>query len=249
MSKYEGSEKSTEYDPEKWVMGFEYKDESTDDNSTVDGIIESNDKAIINNSKHIFKKIIIAAISIAIIGVATFFAVLGIDYRLNTYTGDCGNNATYKITKGDFFCINTDFYLMTIEGSGPLWNADEIDWNEKEGQVIDKEGRVTDIIIKDGITKINEDQFLLFDDLYYVSIPKSVKFIGKSAFASNYYMNVDVDSPNCEIDYIDDDGYLYESLGPSNGTTTIVCRKNSTTEDYIKTWNESYPNSYEMIIK
>lgn len=244
MSKYEGSEKSTEYDPEKWVMGFEYKDESTDDDSTVDGIIESNDKAIINNSKHIFKKIIIAAVSIAIIGVATFFAVLGIDYRLNTYTGDCGNNATYKITKADFFSINNVIYSMTIEGSGPLWNADEIDWYEKEGEV-------ANIFIEDGITKINENQFLLFDDLGYVFIPKSVNFIGKSAFASNDYnyhmMSIDVYSPNCEIDYIDDDGYLYESLGPSNGSTTIFCRKNSTTEDYIKTWNESYPNSYDMI--
>lgn len=239
MSKYEGSEKSTEYDPEKWIMSFEHKDESTDDNSTVDGIIESNDKAIINNSKHIFKKIIIATISIAIIGVAIFFAVLGIDYQ---YTGDCGNNATYKITKTDFFSINNDLYSMTIEGSGPLWNADEIDWNEKEG-------KVANIIIKDGITKINEDQFLLFDDLYTVSIPKSVNFIGKSAFPSNDFMYIDVDSPNCEIDYIDDDGYLYESLGPSNGTTSIVCGKDSTTEEYIKTWNENYPNSYEMIVE
>lgn len=244
MSKYEGSEKSTEYDPNKWIMGFEDKDESTDDDSTVDDIIESNDKAITNNSKNIFIKIIIAAVSIAIIGVATFFAVLGIDYRLNTYTGDCGNNATYKITKDNFFSINTAFYSMTIEGSGPLWNADKIDWNEKEGQIIT-------INIKDGITRINKDQFLLFDELYYVFIPKSVNFIGKSAFASNdfnNYMNIDVDSSNCEIDYIGDYGCLYESLGPSKGTV-IACRKNSTTEDYIKTWNENYPNSYEMIVK
>lgn len=254
MSKYEGSEKSTEFDPNKWKMGFECiddakadngifedKDEVTDDN-TVDSIIESNDEVISNKSKSKIIKIIIAVISVAIISVATFFAVLGIDYQLNTYTGYCGNNATYKITKSDFFSINTVFYSMTIEGSGPLWTADKIDWSLPEGQI-------TYIDIKDGITRINKDQFLLFDDLYYVTIPKSVIFIGKSAFASNEYMNIDVDSPNCEIDYIDNDGYLYETLGPSNGVTTIVCRKNSTTEEYIKTWNENYPNSYEMIIK
>ena len=154
------------------------------------------------------------------------------------YSGSCGDNAVFSVYYDDE--SSEPHYVLLIEGSGALWNANDIDWKIKETD------SVKEIIVSDGITKIQSNQFSsdIFNSVEWIEFAESVSYIGKFACSLESLKTVIVYSNTCSIDYIENDEYICDTLGVTEMGTTIVCCKGSPTEEYVETWNSNYPNSY-----
>lgn len=164
------------------------------------------------------------------------------EYIEPTYwEGKCGDNATFSIY--DDSNNSTPHYVLLIEGKGALWKADDIDWKIVEA-------KIKEIVVCEGITKVQENQFsssFIFDNVTKIDFRGSVSYIGKNACANiNSLEMVNVDNENCKIDYLDDEGYIYNTLGNTEGNVTVLCYEGSTAEDYVDTWNSNYSNSYKL---
>lgn len=86
-------------------------------------------------------------------------------------SGSCGDNVTYSLTVDG---------IMTIEGSGAIWNYDG---DENYAPWLYLRGYIKDLRISDGITSIGKMTFCECRNLSNVSLPNSLQAIGNDAFS------------------------------------------------------------------
>lgn len=86
-------------------------------------------------------------------------------------SGSCGDNVTYSLTVDG---------IMTIEGSGAIWNYDG---DENYAPWLYLRGYIKDLRISDGITSIGKMTFCECRNLSNVSLPNSLESIGYFAFS------------------------------------------------------------------
>lgn len=256
----ENNNQSNSFVAEKWFVEEEDKIEPTvkkkesennsvQNGSTINQKSENNSvsklQATSNKKGKLVKILVAAVLIIVIIGGLGYFAFSD-SLRLTEYIeptyweGKCGDNATFSIY--DDSNNSTPHYVLLIEGKGALWKAEDIDWEINEA-------KIKEIVVYEGITKVQEDQFstnYVFDNVTKIDFRGSVSYIGKNACANIDSLEiVNVDNENCKIDY-DDERYIYNTLGNTEGGITILCYEGSTAEDYVETWNSNYSNSYKL---
>ncbi|MBQ8727917.1 MAG: leucine-rich repeat protein, partial [Oscillospiraceae bacterium] len=88
-------------------------------------------------------------------------------------SGSCGESATWTLTKNGVDGESNDTYALTISGTGAITTAP---W------YTDYRLRITDIVIEDGITSIDNGAFVGCDAFTEITIPSTVETIGNNAF-------------------------------------------------------------------
>lgn len=112
-------------------------------------------------------------------------------------SGKCGDNLIWTLADG----------ILTISGTGDMW---DYGWNGKEelppwGAGVNEEGQyvnrlvVTSVVIEDGVTSIGSEAFENCFALDSVSIPDTVKKIGRIAFCSSNLRTVHIPKSVTEI--------------------------------------------------
>lgn len=108
------------------------------------------------------------------------------EYDTILASGACGDNLSWNLDNGG---------VLTISGNGDMWNWDGVS-SAAAGDPApwyDNRFAIKWVNIKDGVTTIGDYAFQHLSELTSVSIPKSVKKFGKSAFFNcNILANVNI---------------------------------------------------------
>ncbi len=83
-------------------------------------------------------------------------------------SGQCGDNVFWTFNNG----------VLTISGSGPMWN-----WGQEVAEWSADQGEIKEVIIEPGVTSIGDWAFYYYNALTNVTIPDTVEYIGTGAFA------------------------------------------------------------------
>ena len=103
-------------------------------------------------------------------------------------SGMCGDSLTFSIEGG----------VLTISGSGEMWDTEPFYDNDS----------ISSVVIGDGVTSISDTAFRSCDNLTSVNIPAGIKKIGRGAFQScDMLSSFTVDPEN--NNYSSSDGVIY----------------------------------------
>ncbi len=135
--------------------------------------------------RKLFKRITAMALALLMVGTAIpsgsdFTGLFGseITASAETFKGKCGENAEYS--------LDTSTGKLTISGTGAMYDYSSVAqiYSSSAPWSGEKRKSVKSIEIAEGITNIGNYAFFYLNklDLHSVTIPASVKSIGKSAF-------------------------------------------------------------------
>lgn len=135
-------------------------------------------------------------------------------------SGTCGDNLTWSYNNG----------TLTISGSGDMEDYK----SPSTAPWYSLKDSITDVVIKDGITKIGESSFYYYTKIKSVAIPESVASVGSSAFYDCHSISeVKISSISawCNIDFAYSSNPLenYASLSIDGETITNLVIPNNVT--------------------
>lgn len=120
-----------------------------------------------------FKRILSGLLAAAV--AASSLAVTSItSYGAEVANGSCGTGATWSLDSDG---------VLTISGTGEI-TAD----NDMKGY----SDQIKEVIVNDGITKIGDFMFQLYDSLMKVTLPDTLTEIGKSAFNGCHFEEITI---------------------------------------------------------
>ena len=90
------------------------------------------------------------------------------------YSGDCGDNLTWS--------FDPDTGILTIEGSGPMWNYNPWDYHGRDVPWSTYRKSIVALSLPEELTSIGRYAFFGCAELTSVKIPESVTSIGKYSF-------------------------------------------------------------------
>jgi len=109
-------------------------------------------------------KRIITIITALLLSITVFFPVYAEE---ETYSGTCGENAAWKLENG----------VMTISGSGPMYN-----YGQAAAPYMGYRSIIKEVVIEKGITTVGDNAFFNCQWIEKVSIPDGIEKIGDYAF-------------------------------------------------------------------
>ena len=148
-----------------------------------------------------------------ILAIMMMFSIIPITASAATYSGTCGDNATWT--------YDTSTGILTISGTGNMYD-NNAPWSKYQNNI-------KEIVISDGVTSIGRAAFYGLTKMTSITIPESVTSIGKLAFyCCSALTSITVDANN-NVYSNDEFGVLFNK----DKTTLIQYPIGNTATNYI----------------